>query len=451
MATGGRTLGAYRALAALFTMNLLNYIDRNILAAVIDPIQRSLGMEDQDALAGLLSTAFFLSYALFSPVMGWLGDRMTRKYLLVAGVGVWSLATFGSGLATSYSHLLLARSVMGIGEATYAVIAPTMIADYFAREQRSRALAFFYVAIPVGSALGYMIGGLVAYWWGWRAAFFVVGLPGLFVALAALAIHEPRRGASEDLDEETRLRAELAPMSGNAYLALVRNRSYVLNTLATAMFTFALGGLAYWTPKYLTVKWTDVAVQAQAGTGTGLLPEVEEQLRREAARDANLGLGAVLVVSGLAGTVLGGTLGDRLAGRMRGAPFQVAGIGMLASVPFVALALTLTGRTEVFVCMGVGLTLAFLSTAPSNAIIVNVTVPRMRAAAFALNILIIHMLGDIPSPPAMGLVSEWTSMFWGMSVTLPVLVLSGLLYVRGARHLDADQEEMLCALRGQGP
>src|SRR5262245_1460841 len=162
---------AYLALAALFSMNLLNYIDRNILAAVIKPIQQTPGMDMTDVEAGFLSTVFFVSYALFSPFMGWLGDRFTRKYLLAIGVGVWSLATFGAGLATTYSHLLLARSVMGIGEATYAVIAPTMIADLFAREQRNRALAMFYVAIPVGSALGYSIGGAVNAWKDWHWAF----------------------------------------------------------------------------------------------------------------------------------------------------------------------------------------------------------------------------------------------------------------------------------------
>jgi MFS family permease len=449
MATGGRGPGASGALAALFAMNLLNYIDRYILAAVLDPIQHTLGMEGEDAAAGLLATAFLLSYALFSPIMGWLGDRMTRKYLLAAGVGVWSLATFGSGLATTYSHLLLARSVMGIGEATYAVIAPTMIADLFPRDRRSRALAIFYVAIPVGSALGYVVGGLVAYWWGWREAFYVVGLPGLVVAFAALAIREPKRGATEDVDEAARRRADSAPVPRRAYLTLARNRSYVYNTLAAAMFTFAFGGLQYWTPKFLTAKWTEAAVEVRAAAGAPAAPEEVVEIRRVAARDANLGLGAAVVLSGLVGTVVGGTLGDRLAGRVRGAPFKVAGLGLLGSVPLVALALTLPGKIEVFASICAGLTFAFLSMAPSNAIIVNVTVPRMRAAAFAVNILIIHLLGDIPSPPVMGLVSEWTgTLFWGMALTLPALVASGLLYLRGARHLDADQEAMLGAMRG---
>ncbi len=419
-----RRAAAYWALAALFAMNLLNYIDRNILSALVEPVQRDLGMQGRDALIGFLSTAFFLSYALFSPLIGWLGDRVTRRYLLAAGVGIWSLATFGSGLARSYGEMLLARSVMGIGEATYAVIAPTLIADLFPRRLRSRVLAVFYLAMPLGVALGYAIGGQVNMWLGWRWAFYVVGIPGLAVALGALFIREPRRGASEEV-------VESLPLSWASYVALARNRSFVLNCLAMAMMTFALGGLAWWAPKYLGGKWA-------AGSASPA----------EALRDASVLLGAAIVFGGLVGTALGGWLGDRFAQRIRGAHFLLSGIGMLLAVPFVGLALIASGKVAVFLSMAAGLTLIFLSTGPSNAIIVNVTQPGIRASAFAVNILVIHLLGDIPSPPAMGAVSDFTgSMFWGMVVTLPVLALSGVLYCMGVRHLDADQEAMLQQLR----
>ena len=415
---------AYWALGALFAMNLLNYIDRNILAAVIDPVQADLGVKDQDALAGLLSTAFFVSYSLISPLMGWMGDRLTRKYLLAAGVGVWSLATFGSGFADSFGHMLLARSLMGIGEATYAVIAPTLIADFFPREHRSRALAVFYVAIPVGSALGYVIGGQVEHFLDWRWAFYMVGLPGLVVAFAALGIREPHRGASEDVDEEHRLQHESLPVSWETYTALAKNRSYVYNTLGLALMTFVLGGMAYWTPLFLS------------------------EVRGMARKDANTYLGVVLVFSGLVGTALGGWLGDWLARRIRGAYFWLAGLAMPGSVPFIALALVATEPLAIFSSMAIGLTLVFLNTGPSNAIIINVTMPRIRAAAFAINIFFIHLLGDIPSPPVMGLVSDLTgNIFWGLAVTLPALAISGILYCMGARYLEADQEAMVEHLR----
>src|SRR5579859_6096324 len=147
---------AYWALTALFVMNLLNYIDRYILAAVMSQVQKDLTIDGvpgiNDEQGGYLGSAFLISYSVFSPFIGWMGDRWKRKYLLAAGVGIWSLATFGSGMATTYSHMFLARSIMGIGEATYATLAPTIIADLFTREKRNRMLSIFYVAIPIGSA-----------------------------------------------------------------------------------------------------------------------------------------------------------------------------------------------------------------------------------------------------------------------------------------------------------
>jgi MFS family permease len=456
---------AYAVLAALFAMNLLNYIDRFILAAVIKNIQKTPGLIMDDAQAGLMGTMFFISYAVFSPVVGWLGDRMTRKYLLAIGVGIWSLATFGSGLAVSVNQMFLARSVLGIGEAAYATLAPTLIADLFVRERRNRALAIFYLAIPFGAALGYALGGLIVAHHeslrilprledflaslsgrhfageerGWRMAFFVVGLPGVLVAVAALLIPEPHRGASEDVTEEDVLRHEAQPISGQVYASLLRNHSYVYNCLAMAMLTFALGGLQFWAPKFLS---------------TGDQPLSDDS--------ANYGLGVVVAISALVGTPLGAWWADRLARTYKGAYFWMSGLTVLAGAPFILVAL-LAARwgaapLVVFACIGIGLTLALLNYGPSNAIIINVTVPKIRAAAFALNILIIHLLGDIPSPYAMGAVSDLArpdatetgkqlGLFWGLSITIPAMVASGVFFCLGAKHLEADQEAVLKQLR----
>ncbi|MBI3464251.1 MAG: MFS transporter, partial [Planctomycetes bacterium] len=353
------------------------------------------------------------------------------KYLLAGGVGLWSLATFGSGMAHTFAEMLLARSLMGIGEATYAVIAPTLIADLFPRKTRSRALAFFYLAIPIGAALGYVIGGWVHAVWGWRWAFRIVGLPGIAVALAALALREPNRGASEEVEGTERAGLDPGMRSLAAYASLFRNRSYVWNTLAMAMMTFALGGLQLYTPDFL------------------------EKVGGMDLEQANYWLGPVLAVSGLVGTGVGGWLGDWLARRIRGAYFWMAGIAMLASVPFIAAAMFLARDTAapalIFASMGIGLTLVFLNTGPSNAIITNVTVPQIRAAAFAINIFFIHLLGDIPSQPVMGWVSDQTGMFWGLSITLPALALSSVFYCMGARYLEGDQEAVVRQLRTATP
>jgi MFS family permease len=419
---------AYWSLALLFAMNLLNYIDRYILAAVIGDVQVALEIEDADDLAGFLSTAFFISYSLFSPVMGWFGDRLPRRHLLAAGVGVWSVATFWSGWVRSFPEMLLARSLLGIGEATYATIAPTLIADLFPRAQRNRALAVFYVAVPLGAALGYVTGEQVsALFRDWRYAFYVVGGPGLLVAFAAYFMREPVRGASEEGADDPSLHREALPLKWSVYADLFRNRSYIYNTLGMAMMTFAVGGLAFWAPKFIARE-------------------------RGLADKAATYMGIAVFIGGLVGTALGGWVADWLTGKIRGAYFWLCGLTMIAAAPFIFWSLVARDTPVIFSTMAVGLILVFVSTGPSNAIIVNVTVPRIRAAAFAINILMIHILGDIPSPPFMGLVTRLSKdMFFGLAVTLPALLLSGAFYCLGARYLEADQERALQKFRaGQG-
>lgn len=281
MASTPRTAGpggwtAYAILATLTAMNLLNYIDRFILAALLKPMGEELGLDDIQK--GWLVTSFFISYTVFSPVVGALGDWLPRKYLLGLGVGIWSLATFGTGFVDSFGHALLARSILGIGEATYAILALTLISDLFPAGQRNRACTIFYMAIPIGAALGYSIGGAINASYGWRWAFYVVGLPGLFTALATLLLPEPQRGATEEVNEEQRRHHATVPLSWGLYAALLRNRSFVFDTLGMALMTFAMGGLQAWTPNFL------------AG------------VRGMKLDSANYRLGIVVVLSGLIGT-----------------------------------------------------------------------------------------------------------------------------------------------------
>ncbi len=418
---------AYLALATLTAMNLLNYVDRYILAALVRPVQADLGLTQ--AQMGWVGSAFLIGYITFSPLVGWLGDRLPRRYLLTAGVGIWSLATFGTGLAASFGQILAMRGLLGLGEATYAILAPSLISDLFPRQTRNRALTIFYMAIPVGAALGFAIGGAVAARWGWRHAFTFVGLPGLAVALAALSLREPPRGASEDISDEDLRRGEHAPLTWATYATLFRSRSFVHVTAAMALYTFAIGGLQYWTSAYL---------QDERHMG-------EEQ--------ANYLLGAVVALSGILGTALGGLGADRLAARgVRGAYFLACGLPMIASAPFILLAIFIRPFWAIAASILTGLTLALMNTGPSNAILVNVTLPRIRAAAVAVNLFLIHLLGDIPSPILIGTVSDHTGhMLWGMLLTVPPLLLSGLVFYRGARFLDADQDAVLRDLRAATP
>jgi len=275
---------AYRryVLALLLAANLLNYIDRQVLFAVFPLIKEDLRISD--AALGLLGSAFMFSYLLIAPLFGWMGDRWSRSRLAAGGLAVWSLATGMTGLAGGYRALLAARATVGVGEASFGTVSPGLISDYFSKERRGRILSWFYVAIPVGSALGYLLGGVLGQRYGWQAAFLLVCVPGLLLVLPIWLLKGPARRGDAD-----------AAKAASGYAALLRNRSYILNTLAMSAMTFAIGGLAQWIPSFLNrIHSMDVA-------------------------RANTLFGAATVVAGITGTLAGGWLGDYLKNEAPGA------------------------------------------------------------------------------------------------------------------------------------
>jgi MFS family permease len=402
------------SLALLLTINLFNYIDRQVLAALEPPIQRALFPNSPSdnahvlALMGALPTAFIVSYMLTAPIFGWLADRMSRWVIVGISVVLWSLATGGSGLATSFAMLLATRMLVGIGEAGYGPAAPTIISDLYPIARRGSVLAWFYMAIPVGSALGYTLGGKIGTAFGWRAAFFAVTPPGLFLGLFCFLRKDPPRGAS-DLSPQTVHKARLVD-----YVALFRTPSYLLDTAGMAAMTFAIGGIGYWMPRYIC----EVRHAGELG-------------------QVNFIFGAITVVAGLSATLLGGIAGDKLRPRYSGSYFLVSGAGILLSCPFILLMLWMPFPLAWGVIFAAEFCL-FFNTGPSNTILANVTHPSIRATAFALNIFLIHALGDAPSPPILGAIAGrfgWNTAF-GL-ITL-VTALGGVLWLIGARFLAAD-------------
>jgi MFS family permease len=408
-------------LVLLCGMNLLDYIDRNILAAVLPQIQAEMGLSSTQA--GALGPAFLIAYTAFAPLMGWAGDRYNRTRLLVCGVGLWSLATVGAGFADTYGHLVLARSLLGIGEAAYGTLAPTILADLYPRERRGQILSFFYLAVPVGSALGYVLGGLIEPHYGWRMAFWIVGGPGLVAALSGLLLREPRRGAMDSAEGVHDLVSMHAPghVSWRDYGMLKQNRSYVHNTLGMALMTFALGGLALWMPTFF------------------------HRVKGMTLQEANLWIGPLTVGAGLLGTLTGGWLADRLLRRTPGAYFLVSGCGMLLAMPCALVALLADAPTVYLPAMFLAECGVFLNTGPCNAILVNVVPPAMRSTAFAINIFLIHVLGDIWSPIAIGALADATggNLTVGMLLTVAAIGGAGVLFLRGMRYLEQDQRAAL--------
>src|SRR5229473_7077945 len=219
---------AQTALWLLLAINLFNYIDRYILAAVLPQIKHDFlaGDPNQNAKAGSLGSAFLISYMCAAPILGWLADRVSRWWLVGVSVAVWSLASGWSGLAASFAILLCTRAFVGIGEAGYGPAAPTIISDLYPLERRGRTLAYFYLAMPVGGALGYAFGGKISDLLGWRWAFYLVVPPGLLLALLCFLMRDPRTRSTSG-QRPIRQRATL-----NDYRKLLHTPSYLINTAA---------------------------------------------------------------------------------------------------------------------------------------------------------------------------------------------------------------------------
>ncbi|HXG47803.1 MAG TPA: MFS transporter [Methylomirabilota bacterium] len=390
-----RQLSPFWTLFILTGLNLFNYLDRFVLAAVRTPLQEELALSDGDT--GRISTAFMVGYFVTSPAFGWLGDRFSRKWLIAAGIFIWSLGTVLTGFAGGLGALLCYRILVGLGEASYATITPSIISDTFAGPKRNNALTIFYVAIPVGAAAGYILGGEIAAAAGWRHAFIWAGAPGLVLALVLLPFREPERGA---MDGD---RAAKEVPSLGAVLSLFRLRDYVLVVLGYTAYTFALGAFAFWGPTFL------------------------ERLHGQSTDDAATFFGLVTVVAGLIGTLTGGFAATAWRKRNRAAYSLTLGLSVLAAVPVAVLAFTTSNTVVAMTCLGVAMLLLFLSVGPTNTLIVEAVPVNLRASAMAVSIFTIHLFGDMWSPEIVGRLSD----AWG-NLQRAVLILPGALLVAAA-------------------
>ena len=397
-------------LAILSFINLFNYLDRYLVSALVERLKHS-ELALTDTQLGLLMSGFLAVYTLSAPVFGVLGDRRSRPRLIACGVGCWSLATALSGLAGSYLALLAARASVGIGEAAYGTIAPSLLSDYFPADKRGRVMAIFFCAIPVGSALGYMVGGSVGAHYGWRTAFFVAGVPGLALAVLCLWMRDPPRGSQDtDLTAADRATMESAPPSTRVtYLLLLRNKPYLFTVLGYAAYTFAMGGLAYWMPAFL------------------------ERIRGVSPEKATFQFGEIVVITGFLGTFIGGWLGDYCAKYSKQAYLLVSAAATVIAAPFVWFALTTPSATGYIVCMVIAQLLMFLSTGPINASIVNLVLPTQRASAVALEVFAIHLLGDAISPYLIGAVSDASSLAQAVKIVPVAVIVAGALWGWAAR------------------
>ena len=381
------------ALVLLTALNLLNYVDRSVLFAVQPLVQAEFHLTN--AQLGYLTSAFLAFYMVAAPFTGPLADRYSRKVIIAIGAFFWSGLTLLTAVTHSYQALLVRHTLVGIGEASFVTIAPTFVADLFPEEKRGRILGVFYLAIPVGTALGYVLGGNLGERFGWRFPFYIAAVPGFLLALMMLFIPEPPRGQFDSVRET----AERGTIRG-----LTRNPAFWTATLGMAMMTFALGGIQVWMPTFLST------------------------MRGYSLKAANQLFGGIIVLDGTLASLAGGWLGDRLLPRTKGAYYMVSAISMALGVPVMIIALFARGRAMVPGIL-VAAFLLLLNTAPLNAALINSVGAHIRATAIAFNIFIIHLLGDVPSPTLMGWIADRRSLQVAfISPVIAMMVSSAILF-----------------------
>ena len=402
---------ARTALVILTALNFANYIDRSVLFAVQPMVQAEFPggeirlawwtwhVSGADAKFGVLTSAFFICYMVTAPFVGILADRVNRRSIMVVGALLWSAATLLTAVTHDFETLLIRHTIVGIGEATFVTIAPAFLSDMFPENRRGRILSIFYLAIPVGTAMGYLLGGYLGHLYGWRRPFLIGALPGFILAIGLMFVPEPRRGAADRLKET---------LERSTLLGLTRNGAFWTCSLGMAMMTFAVGGMQVWMPTFLA------------------------RVRHVRLDTANLIFGMLTLSSGILATLLGGWLGDRYLSRHKGSYYIVSGIGMALALPAILCAVFFTGW-PMYPAIFLGEFFLLLNTAPLNAALVNSVSASIRATAVAVNLFTIHILGDAFSPTLMGYISDKSNLQMSFVAASAAVGLSAIILFAGMR------------------
>jgi MFS family permease len=425
---------SYYALSVLTFVNFLNYIDRQALPAVAPAMQRELGLSDTEL--GAMEAALLLSFTVLAPLFGRLGDRYSRTKLMAAAAVAWSIATgltawvdrspvlppsmhlniplFGVlALSSVALGLCAVRALVGIGESSFSTITPALIADYFPLQRRATALGVFQAAIPMGFALGYVLGAVLAHYFGWRLAFLIVGLPGVIISIFVWKLREPIRGEHDAKPERSAAQEDKQRQSWwHTTKQIVMTRDWLLSTAGYTALTFVLGAFATWATLMLARD------KHMSETGAAVV------------------LGTVTLLAGALGTFGGGWIADRVVAKRRNGYFLVcAASSLLAVIP--AVIALITHRPLFFLpAIFFAVVLLFVNNAPFHAILVNSVPPAIRASAVALNIVAIHVCGDVISRFGVGKLSDSLA---GGNASL----IAGLARMLG---IDPTQEHLTAAL-----
>lgn len=390
----------------LLALNLLNYIDRYILPGAQPLVQKEFHATDQQM--GALTTALFFFYMFAAPASGWLGDRFRRKPLIITGAVLWSLATLGSGFVHSYWALYIRRAFVGVGEATFGIYAPAVLSDLYPERERNRILSIFYLAIPVGAALGYVAGGELGSLWGWRKPFLICAIPGLIVAALYGGFgREPQRGGMD----------EIRPTyNRSTFRGILKNPAFLTATFGLAEITFALGGISAWVPTFL------------------------HRANGFSVANASLVVSAITVVDGIGGTIVGGWIAERWQRTDHRALYLLSFWSVVLTLPF-GILVFFGPRATTIPALILAEFFIFLNTGPLNAAIVNSVGGAVRATAISINLFCIHAFGDTFSPQIIGAISDHSTLSIGLGATLVSLVIACVILWYGARFAPAFAED----------
>lgn len=395
------------ALVTLTAINLLNYLDRYLIAGIVVPLQNALGATTEDI--GLLTSVFLLVYMVAAPIFGVLARRMSRTLILAAGILIWSLATIGSGLVNTLTQLFIMRAIVGIGEAAYTTVGPALLADHYPPARRPMALSIFYTAIPVGSALSYIASGLIVDAWGWREVFLAGGVPGIALAIVCLKLKDPPRGQSDEpapVDENAKASATMM----KNIKSIMKSRDFVFATAGYIAFTFAFGALAIWMPYYL------------------------QSVRGWTVASSTTTFGIILVASGFIGTLAGGAVAKRLGGGSA-ACMKLCGLCMAVAVPSSIIALYCTDDWLIILGLAVASTFSFATQGPVNVVILTAVAAHLRPFAIGSSVLLIHLFGDVPSPWLVGKIADSDAgMPTAMGLIPIAMAISAAIWFLGGRR-----------------
>jgi MFS family permease len=411
------------ALGVLFTINLFNYIDRQILSGVLPLVQADLGLSD--AALGVLASAFMVLYLAGSVPLGMLGDRVARPRLIAVGVGVWGAATFLSGLARSYGALFVSRALVGIGEASYGPTATAVVSDLFPRARRGLVNGIFNAAIPLGGAIGVIVGGVVGSRLGWRAAFLLVGLPSLALAWLAWRLLDPPRGGYDGPEPPATGLAPAPPGLRAGIAGLARTPTYVIVCGVGMLVAFAIGAFNHWLPLYL------------------------HRVKRLGVEEASFWFGVLSATGGLLGVLMGGLLGDLLARRTPAGHLLTIAGGFVCSAPF-ALVLLLHEERRVFLpALFLAVFFLVFYVGSVNAVIHDVVPPTLRATAVAIFVFVINLGGAALSPAIVGLISDRRHSLQAAMLILPMIIFfAGLIALGAATMVGGDMRRVAAAWLG---